>query len=739
MSAASSPPFTEPEREVRFAVVIYGGVSLAIYINGIVQELLRMVRSTALPPGKLRHSEQVYRKLACMVGAGSGSDPGEADRVTTIYSEPAPWPRTKFVADIFSGTSAGGINAIFCAKALATGQSLDQLAKLWIEVADLNKLLNDKGSIEQPLSLQRPPKSLLNAKWMYLQLLRALTDMDETAPPDAGPIVGDLDVFLTATDLDGLPLPLALPHQNVREKKHRNVFHFVRREGPGDRDDFRQSADFSDSNNPFFAFAARCTSAFPFAFEPMALCDVFPVIQKLDSYRKHAYCDEDTDFWQKFYMDYVGDAAPGDTPFKFRAFGDGGYLDNKPFSYAIDTIADRSADLPVDRKLIYIEPSPEEIVEPQRTGPGDRPDAIENSLDALITLPRYETIREDLMRLLEWNANISRLKRVIASLGIPEGAVDPAMYRGTAAYQAYQRLRHSATVDAMTLRATWALKIDPACSRATALRELIDSWLPPESPPDVLTAFLNTYDFDYLTRAVQYLRTRLRPQKGRGADAKRLSDIKRRIRLCKEDPLTDLNLKLTPAQTEDLESLAGASARAGTAAGERDAARRQLVEELLRRSWRDILDWANGELKKHFSTMNPLEDLLALLNRYGGFERFEMQDSIVFPIIFGTKLGEFEEIDVMRISPKDVTPLEGLTDTKETAGIRGQAFGAFGAFLDEKWRRHDILRGRLDGAERLITAILPGDDSAARSLREKFVIEAQQEIARDWEENYAAD
>ena len=35
------------KQEVRFAVVMYGGVSLAIYINGVAQELLRLVRSTA--------------------------------------------------------------------------------------------------------------------------------------------------------------------------------------------------------------------------------------------------------------------------------------------------------------------------------------------------------------------------------------------------------------------------------------------------------------------------------------------------------------------------------------------------------------------------------------------------------------------------------------------------------------------------------------------------------------------
>ena len=40
-------PAVEYKQEVRFAVVMYGGVSLAIYINGVAQEMLRWVRSTA--------------------------------------------------------------------------------------------------------------------------------------------------------------------------------------------------------------------------------------------------------------------------------------------------------------------------------------------------------------------------------------------------------------------------------------------------------------------------------------------------------------------------------------------------------------------------------------------------------------------------------------------------------------------------------------------------------------------
>jgi hypothetical protein len=176
---------TEFDREVRFAVVIYGGVSLAVYINGVVQELLRMVRSTAdLEPGaRLRGSEQVYRKLACLM-ALPAADPAaraltdedredqidlqgtiENGRVVTATDT----PQTRFVVDVLSGTSAGGINAVYLAKALSNNQTLGALARMWVTVADIEKLLNDSGSVEHPVRRQNPPKSLLNSRWMYLK------------------------------------------------------------------------------------------------------------------------------------------------------------------------------------------------------------------------------------------------------------------------------------------------------------------------------------------------------------------------------------------------------------------------------------------------------------------------------------------------------------------------------------------------------------------------------------------
>jgi hypothetical protein len=40
---AAAPPLAATQ-EVRFAVVMYGGVSLAIYINGVARELFRLVQ-----------------------------------------------------------------------------------------------------------------------------------------------------------------------------------------------------------------------------------------------------------------------------------------------------------------------------------------------------------------------------------------------------------------------------------------------------------------------------------------------------------------------------------------------------------------------------------------------------------------------------------------------------------------------------------------------------------------------
>src|SRR3546814_9217814 len=57
--------------------------------------------------------------------------------------------RLRVLADIVAGASAGGINGIFLARALATGQSLDPLTELWLTDADVDRLLDPDA---RPLS-----------------------------------------------------------------------------------------------------------------------------------------------------------------------------------------------------------------------------------------------------------------------------------------------------------------------------------------------------------------------------------------------------------------------------------------------------------------------------------------------------------------------------------------------------------------------------------------------------------
>ena len=403
----SSPTNLDYTKEVRFAVVMYGGVSLAIYINGVAQELLHMVRSTASNGGaKLGGTEKVYREISYLL-----ADDQNERSSTDAETDQSGLPPTRFVVDIVSGTSAGGINGVFLAKALANGQDMDSLEGLWIEQGEIQQLLNDKRSIEHPLELQDPPQSLLNSQRMYLELLKALDGMDDERTAAArSPYVDELDLFVTSTDIRGVTLPIRLADDVVYERRHRNVMHFAysKCEVTGDEDDRN---DFIADNNPFLAYAARCTSAFPFAFEPMRLQDMDSVLKGLPKYYGDDSYNAGSKRWEKFYKDYVTAKGPGTVPFPERSFNDGGVLDNKPFTYATETLGHRHADVPVDRKLIYIEPSPEHPELEMELG--ERPNAIQNVKAAVLDLPRVETIRDDLQRVLDRNRLIHRANRVM--------------------------------------------------------------------------------------------------------------------------------------------------------------------------------------------------------------------------------------------------------------------------------------------------------------------------------------
>ena len=88
------------ERELRLALVCYGGISLAVYMHGITKEvwhLLHASQALAADEEPADGVERLYRALLVQMETAGGEN----------------GTRVRVLADIVAGASAGGINGIF--------------------------------------------------------------------------------------------------------------------------------------------------------------------------------------------------------------------------------------------------------------------------------------------------------------------------------------------------------------------------------------------------------------------------------------------------------------------------------------------------------------------------------------------------------------------------------------------------------------------------------------------------
>jgi hypothetical protein len=818
-----------PKQEIHFAVVLYGGVSLAIYINGVVQELLRMVRATSgLGPRKAGTSEDVYRKLGCLLDRGV-LPPNNAD------PDPNEPIKTRFRIDIISGTSAGGLNGIYLAKALIGDKNIDGVQELWFDEGDIGKLLNDAGSYKD-ISLRQPQgtESLLNSRRMDYRLLKAFDKMDEGGRGSArqdkttSPLADEIDVFATTTDIEGVPVPIRLFDNIVYERRHRNDFHL--RFIPDERNDFQ--AD----NNPFLAFTARCTSSFPFAFEPMRLCDIDEVLAVNSIYaRDRLYCRSDSTRWQKFYANYIQtdpddvDAVdPRSTPFPLRSFGDGGYLNNYPFGYAVEALLTRQPAVPIDRKLLYVEPSP---AHPEEAAPRtDKPDAIENSLAALVTIPGYQTIRNDLMRMLERNHDAAKINKALGELQPaidlpdqdPPGDPLEMPLLTDDCYRGCYQIRATDTTNQLALIAARALWVDEQSVQFVALRSLIRAWRDYRYHVSAADAagvhdFLERFDLSYRVRRLRFVLRKLdalhalqlqdpdhpayrealavraftfgadRKVPDRPAPAQDLQDVWTAVagqygelhkiaRRLTETPLppdtTSPGAPATPDANDPVHLVRAlleprrAEIRkllrriAGMPVGGSTGAEYWLQTKPLNRSVRlsrnaelacdsraeellGELREALAELDQRFAAnvakrfadaheavvkavSSPGDAAQVAARYYRWFDRF---DGVQFPMSFGTDVGEPDQVDIVRIAPEDACRLVPDVAARRRK-LKGLVVAHFGGFLDHDWRVSDLLWGRLDAAERIITCLLPLAEN--QPLRFRLIDDAQSAILNEY-------
>jgi patatin-related protein len=907
------------EREVRFAVVMYGGVSLAIYINGVAQELLNMVRATApktaggnealINPNddELSGSAGVYRKLGQYLEhdrkrlewidkpptatAGKTS----LDRVAGEQSDDPIF--TRFVVDVISGTSAGGINGVFLAKALARNQKMDGLKKLWLKEGDLSKLLNDSESVadlsQYGLSVEEPQRSLLNSQRMYRKLLEALEQMAEDKPDsnEDSPLVGELDLFITTTDIEGIPLPIILADDVIYERRYRNVHHFRyapiprKTKAPNDPEEAtppastsqaRSRDDFKKEDDPFLAFAARCTSSFPFAFDAMCLRDIEAVMKRYPRYKGDDPDNLSDDpkrqtRWDHFFSDYLRlglfdldkkarkrkvtglppdarDKIKGATDtlrsaFRDRAFGDGGYLDNKPFSYATSMLMRRYSNCVVDRKLLYIEPTPEhpELIPDNPK----RPDFAENVRRAVLDLPRQETIREDIERLYDRNEMLGRTgtfaKSVDTDVTLINEKKPPLSHDDFGAadlrdminlygvsYGAYHRLKVEEIIDLLGDLITRALGYDPDSDAAEAIREIVAAWRNEnyreikQDGKHTENLFLLEFDIRYCLRRLMFLSRRVNqlaevekpgepsvhaqgllrawlkhlidsresetdkaplPPVMKNVDLKKAKRLGKWLGLSFKDSeladgpdkfpsdwvnhfreaLNDIKRRLGNATIDArlaeetfLDPESGAAGKLRHTVGnlklpwldlepvlsDNDEVKKGALKtifqknppdtwESIARVFRDTLSDRSFASVKIFesSDVDPIDPAAAArlcLDHY--CRNFVLYDLVTYPVQYGTGAGEANVVEVFRISPEDATALihERKTNRQKLAG---RTLMSFGAFLDQRWRKNDMLWGRLDGAERLITALLPGAADAA--VREDLIKEAHMAILRE--------
>ena len=133
------------EKELRIALVCFGGISLAIYMHGISKEILKLVRASRALHAIADRSRRAQTEFFDCV---DGSDPehdGEHDTEAVYFELLREIGRSlelRVIMDIIAGASAGGINGTMLARALSHDLPMEALRELWLKNADVDVLLS---------------------------------------------------------------------------------------------------------------------------------------------------------------------------------------------------------------------------------------------------------------------------------------------------------------------------------------------------------------------------------------------------------------------------------------------------------------------------------------------------------------------------------------------------------------------------------------------------------------------
>jgi patatin-related protein len=749
-------------KELRLGLVCYGGVSLAIYMHGITKEIQRAVRASILEEQGIDSapdatSERAYRELLSEL----------ADKRDV---------QTRIVVDAIAGSSAGGINGIFLAKALAHNVGQDALRDLWFEHGDLEPIIRKGSLLARALTWRLPlgggvpstrarrklaaaalgvhKNTLLYGHQMANWIYEALEGMDPSqpqTPPTLMPSGHPLELSVTVTDYYGYKrdLPIADPPV-IAEGQHRHLLIF--RYGIDDKD------DFGPEENAALTLAARATSSLPAGFPPVSIPDT---VKTLPSGATTAAS------LRRFFRAY--ELAGADPTWAFLV--DGGVLDNKPFGPVIRAIKQRHAANEVDRYLLFLEPDPGGPRAPKKPPPEPAP--LKAVLGALSGLPRTEPILDELHEVLVNNERVRAVRDVIEANWDPianlvrgllpdldQPPADPsapelrqwsdAVHRASQGlgYTTYLRLKIGATLDSFANAACLVCDYTDASNQAFLVRAVVREWARrlglfarEENATQQQLDFLRDFDLGYAERRLRFVIAGVSWLYRDAEDGEPEHPNRRELDAVKQ------RLYEAVSKLERLQSGAGFAEE--VLGGVKACFGEQRLTEYFHKYGFDIdsflqdhgteLDqltaslrtFLNGELRDF--TKDLYRDLVSLTKSWSTPVRrdlliryfaFPIWDVLLYPVQALSDVAERDEIRVARLSPIDskLLPVKGPK-------VQGAELGHAYAFFSREARENDYLWGRLDAAERLIrmlltTAETPGDRHQDYRARCKQVFQA---------------
>ena len=95
------------------------------------------------------------------------------------------------------------------------------------------------------------------------------------------------------------------------------------------------------------------------------------------------------------------------------------------------------------------------------------------------------------------------------------------------------------------------------------------------------------------------------------------------------------------------------------------------------------------------------------------FKGFQAVDALFFPLEYSSGVHELDEIEVVRISPRDAQT--GLSAMNAASKVTGDELAHFAAFFRRDWRANDMLWGRLDAYCQIVESLL--DTASLNILR----------------------